>query len=93
MRTAATPEIRIKSLEVTEDTISADLADGRTIRVPLIWSWRLSEATPEQRQNFEILGGGLGVHWPDVDEDLSAEGLLYGVPASRLRQRAGRLAS
>jgi len=68
-------------MEVTEDLITAQLADGRTISVPLAWSWRLSDATPEQRNNFQIIGTGEGVHWPDVDEDISARGMLYGVPA------------
>ena len=54
--------------------------DGRTISIPLVWSWRLSEATPKQRNNFELIGGGIGVHWPDIDEDISAEGMLYGIP-------------
>jgi hypothetical protein len=69
-------EVRIKDIMVTEDAITADLMDGRTISVPLVWSWRLSEATPEQRANWEIIGDGYGVHWPDVDEDISAEGML-----------------
>ena len=76
-------EIRIKNLSVTEDTITAYLVDGRIISVPLAWSWRLSEATSEQRSNYEIIGDGQGVHWPDIDEDISAEGMLYGVPAPR----------
>jgi len=76
-------EPRIKHLEVTEDTIVAYLLDGRIISVPLAWSWRLAEATPEQRDNFEIIGDGQGVHWPDIDEDISAKGMLYGVPARR----------
>ena len=58
---------RIISIQVTDDLITARLADGRSISVPMVWSWRLSEATPEQRNNFEIIGNGLGVHWPDVD--------------------------
>lgn len=74
-------EPRIKTVRVTEDTITAELVDGRTISVLLAWSWRLSEATPEQRARFEIIGDGQGVHWPDVDEDISAEGMLHGVPA------------
>ena len=78
-------EVRIKDITVTEDTITAELMDGRTISVPLAWSWRLSEATPKQRANWEIIGDGHGVHWPDVDEDISAEGMLYGIPAPRLR--------
>jgi hypothetical protein len=78
-----TQEVRIKDIAVTEDTITAQLMDGRTISVPLTWSWRLSEATPEQRTNWEIIGDGHGVHWPDIDEDISAEGMLYGIPARR----------
>src|SRR3989337_2810456 len=77
---------RIISIEVTDDSIAAQLADGRSISVPLVWSWRLSEATPEQRSNFEIIGNGQGVHWPDIDEDISAEGMLYGIPAPRPRK-------
>ncbi len=86
MSTAVTAEARFKELRVTEDAIEATLVDGRTVSVPLAWSWRLSDATPEQRRNFEILGDGLGAHWPDVDEDLSAEGMLSGVPARRPRR-------
>jgi hypothetical protein len=78
-------EVRIKDITVTEDTITAQLVDGRTITVPLAWSWRLSDATPKQRANWEIIGDGHGVHWPDVDEDISAEGMLYGIPAPRPR--------
>lgn len=88
MSTVINIEPRIKDIEVTEETITAHLADGRTISVPLAWSWRLSEATPEQRNNFEIIGDGQGVHWPDVDEDISAEGMLHGVPARRPKQVA-----
>ena len=78
-------EVRIKNVNVTADTITAQLMDGRIISVPLAWSWRLSEATPEQRSNWRIIGDGDGVHWPDIDEDISAEGMLYGVPAPRPR--------
>jgi hypothetical protein len=69
-------EPRIMDVRVTDDEIIARLVDGRTISVPIVWSWRLSEATPEQRQHFEILGDGQGIHWPDVDEDISVEGML-----------------
>jgi hypothetical protein len=68
---------------VTATAIVAFLADGRTISVPLSWSWRLSDATPEQRAHFEILGNGEGVRWPGVDEDISVRGMLDGVPARR----------
>jgi hypothetical protein len=83
MDTVVRTEVLIKDIRVTEDTITAYLTDGRTISVPLAWSWRLSEATPEQRANFELIGDGEGIHWPDIDEDISAEGMLYGVPAPR----------
>ena len=84
MNTAADiTEPRFLNVEVTEDEIIAHLRDGRTISVPLAWSWRLSEATPAQRQRFAILGDGQGLHWPDIDEDISAEGMLHGSPARR----------
>ena len=69
--------------EVTDDEGIADLADGRMISVPLAWSWRLSEATPQQRQRYELHGGGSGIHWPDVDEDISVRGMLDRTSASR----------
>ena len=83
MSTVVNTEARIQSATVTDDTISAQLVDGRTISVPLTWSWRLSEATPEQRSRFEIIGSGSGIHWPEVDEDISVEGMLHGIPARR----------
>lgn len=83
MSTAANSEPRILTIEVTDDEIAARLVDGRRISVPLVWSWRLANATPEQRKNYEIVGSGEGVHWPDVDEDISARGMLQGVPARR----------
>ncbi len=76
-------EVRIKNINISEDTITAYLTDGRTISVPLAWSWRLSEATPKQRKHYEIIGDGIGIHWPEIDEDISAEGMLYGIPAPR----------
>ena len=76
-------EVKIKGVSVTEDTITAYLVDGRVISVPLAWSWRLSEATPAQHSNYEIIADGQGIHWPDIDEDISAEGMLYGVPARK----------
>jgi Protein of unknown function (DUF2442) len=78
---------RITAVEVTDDAITAHLVDGRTISVPLAWSWRLSEATPEQRQRWRLIGDGVGVHWPDVDEDISARGMLEGGPARRPKGR------
>jgi hypothetical protein len=81
-------EPRITAIRVTDEVIAAELADGRTITVPLAWSWRLSSATPEQRDHFRILGNGQGVHWPDVDEDISAAGMLQGTPARPPKQLA-----
>lgn len=87
MSTAARSEPRIKRVEVTDETITAYLADGRVISVPLTWSWRLAAATPAQRAKYEIIGDGQGVHWPDVDEDISAEGMLAGTPARPPKQK------
>jgi hypothetical protein len=77
---------RIKHIETTEDTITAYLVDGRVISVPLAWSWRLSDATVKQRNNWELIGDGQGGHWPDIDEDISANGMLTGIPAPRPQQ-------
>ena len=83
MNIAVTIEPRIISVEITDDSITASFEDGRIISVPLAWSWRLSEASIEQRNNFEIIGNGIGIHWQDIDEDISAEGMLYGIPAQK----------
>ncbi len=69
---------KIVQVRVTEDTLSVDLEDGRTISVPLSWYPRLAYATPEERLNFRIAGAGYGIHWPDLDEDIGVEGLLLG---------------
>ena len=90
MSTVENSQPRIVEIEVTEDSITAQLADGRAISVPMAWSWRLSDATPEQRNNFEIIGTGEGIHWPDIDEDISARGMLYGVPARPPNRMAPR---
>ena len=77
------PGDRVGDVRVTRDTLTVDLLDGRTISVPLAWYPRLLKATAAQRANWKVCGGGFGIHWPDVDEDLSVEGLLRGAPASR----------
>jgi hypothetical protein len=79
---------RVLDVHVTEDTISVDLYDGRTITAPLAWFPRLLHATPEQRSNWRVAGAGYGIHWPDIDEDLSTQGLLQGSPAPRGAVRA-----
>jgi hypothetical protein len=76
-----TSDPRIIGVEVTKDAIVARLADGRAISVPLAWSWRLLNATVKQRKRYEIIGDGDGVHWPDIDEDISVRGMLHGMPA------------
>ena len=74
---------RVKDVSFSEDALSVSLMDGRTITVPLTWYPRLLKANPSSRLNWEICGGGYGIHWPDIDEDLSTEGLLRGAPALR----------
>ena len=88
MSTAASNSPRIQDVRVSEDQITAQLTDGRVISVPLAWSWRLSEATPAQRANFRLIGSGQGVHWPEIDEDISVEGMLHGIPAPRSKMAA-----
>jgi hypothetical protein len=74
---------RIRSVHFTADTIIVDLYDGRTISAPLAWYPRLLHATSQQRSNWRIAGAGYCINWPDLDEDLSAQGLLYGAPSPR----------
>ena len=73
---------RAREVHCSDDELSVLLADGRSISVPLSWFPRLLQATPTQRSNFELLGGGQGIHWPDIDEDVSIEGLLRGPESS-----------
>jgi len=80
---APKPGERVTDVRFDDDTMSVDLADGRTITVPLVWYPRLLDATPTQRRNWQPCGGGFGIHWPDVEEDLSTQGLLEGAPAPR----------
>ncbi|MCH8096526.1 MAG: DUF2442 domain-containing protein [Proteobacteria bacterium] len=79
---AANADERVKDVRIGGDTLSVDLMDGRTITVPLVWYPRLANATPDQLARWEIAGAGYGIHWPDLDEDLSTEGLLRGTPAA-----------
>ena len=74
---------RVASVEFTEDTVGVALMDGRTITVPLYWYPRLQDTNEVQRRNWQISGGGYGLHWPDIDEDLSTAGLLRGAPVPR----------
>lgn len=70
-----------ENVSVTEDTLSVDLRDGRTISVPTAWYPRLSHATHEERKAWRLIGEGHGIHWEDIDEDISVEGLLAGKPS------------
>jgi hypothetical protein len=71
-------ETSAHNVTVSEDSLTVDLVDGRTIIVPLLWYPRLWHGTPEERDNFEIIGDGTFIHWPDLDEDLSVAGILAG---------------
>ena len=77
-------EIRIalaRSVSVTDDSLIVDLDDGRTISAPCAWFPRLLHGTAEERNNWRLIGKGEGVHWPDLDEDISVEGILFGRPS------------
>lgn len=76
------PGERVKDVHLTENTLAVDLMDGRTIVVPLEWYPTLLDATPEQRTDWQISGAGYGIHWPEIDEDLSTKGLFRGAPAA-----------
>ena len=84
----ANPGERIMRASCNEDSVFVELADGRTISATLAWYPRLLHATPQQRSNCVIAGAGYGIHWPEVDEDLSVEGLLRGAPAPRVSAKA-----
>lgn len=73
------PEARARSVEFIPDAFVVQLADGRSLTVPLEWFPRLRDATPEQRNRWRLIGPGTGIHWPDIDEDISVAGLL-GLP-------------
>lgn len=76
-------DIRVREIAINEDELTVALMDGRAITVPLAWYPRLQAATAEQRAHWEMAGAGCGIHWPELDEDLSSEGLLAGARAPR----------
>jgi len=82
---ALSADERVRDVRFSEDSLIVDLKDGRTISVPLEWYPRLAAAAPQQRGNWEVCAAGYGIHWPDLDEDLSTEGLLRGAPAPRAK--------
>ena len=75
-------EAKAQNVSVNADTLAVELGDGRTISVPLAWFPRLLHGTPEERSNWRFIGGGEGIHWPDLDEDISVENLLAGKPSA-----------
>jgi hypothetical protein len=89
---ASAADERVLDVEFTEDSLSVSLRDGRIITVPLVWYPRLLNAKRSQLKNWKIAGGGYGIHWPDLDEDLSTEGLLRGArsPKDRSRNTPGK---
>ena len=78
------------SAEVTNDSLGVELADGRSISVPLAWYPRLIHATSDERAHFRFIGGGEGIHWPDLDEDISVEGIVAGRPSGESPQSLQR---
>ena len=86
---AITADERVLDVTFNEDALTVSLRDGRVISVPLVWYPRLLNADPKQRSNWKVAGGGFGIHWPDLDEDLSTEGLLRGAPAPRATEARG----
>ncbi len=82
--TTLTTEFRMapaQGVNVTEDLLTVDLSDGRTVSVPLAWFPRLLHGTTDERNNWRLIGEGEGIHWPDLDEDISVENLLFGKPS------------
>jgi hypothetical protein len=85
---APNPGERVKDVRCTSQTLSVDLFDGRTITVPLAWFPRLQRASDAQRATWRVSGGGFGIHWPEIDEDLSTHGLLRGAPSPQSTRNA-----
>lgn len=90
MHSAAPALARIMDVTVTDDTLAVDLADGRSILVPIGWYPRLAHGSPAERCNFRLVGAGHGIHWPDLDEDIGVEGLLLGKKSLESRSSFGR---
>ncbi len=83
---ALSADERVRDVRFSEDSLTVDLMDGRAISVPLEWYPRLAAASPEQLRNWTLCAAGYGIHWPDLDEDLSTEGMLRGAPAPGVRK-------
>jgi len=75
-------DLAVQNMVITDDALTVDLSDGRTLSVPLAWYPRLWHGTAEERNNWRLIGKGVGIHWPDLDEDISVEGLILGKPSN-----------
>jgi hypothetical protein len=81
---------KIVDVQVTDDTLTVNLADGRTVSVPVEWYPRLAHGTPQEQKNWRLIGRGAGIHWPDLDEDISLENLLLGQPSGESQKSLKR---
>lgn len=76
----------MQDVNIEDDTLTVDLSDGRSIAAPLTWYPRLWHGTPDERSHWRLIGGGQGIHWPDLDEDISLEGLILGKPSNESQE-------
>ena len=90
MTSSALEPVAAVRVRVTDDELAVELADGRAVSVPLGWYPRLVHATPEERAGWQLVGGGFGIHWPEVDEDVSVESLLAGRPSGERQESLQR---
>lgn len=88
MNSLATKAVFASAVECTDDEIIVALSDGRNLSIPIVWFPRLAKASPTERADYELLGGGEGIHWPQIDEDVSVSGLLAGRPSVEFRRSA-----
>ena len=88
--TVDTQHLRVTSVVVTDDHVTAELSDGRTISVPLSWYPRLCHGTAEERQEWRLIGNGRGIHWTQLDEDVSVENLVFGKPSAESQKSLKR---
>lgn len=78
---------RIRTVEISDDTLTVHLRDGRPVSCPLLWYPTLAEPSAEKRQNYRLIGDGTGIHWPDLDEDISVRGMLLGRPSPAVERK------